>query len=90
MVMHQPRFTPGERTPGTHCIAGWVGLRVGLDTEARGKILCLCWETNPGHLVHSQTLYYYTDAFNSSFLTTAKGLNLHQVGKADAISFLKY
>jgi hypothetical protein len=30
---------PGERTPGTHWTGGWVGLRAGLDTEARGKIL---------------------------------------------------
>jgi hypothetical protein len=26
-------FTPGERTPGTHCTGGWVGPRAGLDTE---------------------------------------------------------
>jgi hypothetical protein len=32
-------FTPGERTPGTYCRGGWVGLRAGLDTEVRGKIL---------------------------------------------------
>jgi hypothetical protein len=25
---------------------GWVGLRAGLDTEARGKILCLCRGSN--------------------------------------------
>jgi hypothetical protein len=25
------RFTPEERTPGTHWIGGWVGPRVGLD-----------------------------------------------------------
>jgi hypothetical protein len=30
---------PGERTPITHWIEGWVGLRAGLDTEIRGKIL---------------------------------------------------
>jgi hypothetical protein len=24
----------GERTPGTHCIGGWVGLRAGLEIEA--------------------------------------------------------
>jgi hypothetical protein len=30
-------FTPGERTPGTHCTGYWVGLRSGLDTEDRGK-----------------------------------------------------
>jgi hypothetical protein len=34
-------FTPGERTPGAHCTGGWVGLRAGLDTEAKGKILSL-------------------------------------------------
>jgi hypothetical protein len=32
-------FTPGERTPGTHCTGGWVGPRAGLDTEVRGKIV---------------------------------------------------
>jgi hypothetical protein len=36
-VASQPRFTPGETTPGTHWINGWVGLRAGLDTGARGK-----------------------------------------------------
>jgi hypothetical protein len=25
--------------PSTHCTGGWVGLRAGLDTEVRGKIL---------------------------------------------------
>jgi hypothetical protein len=30
---------PGERTPGTHCTGVWVGPRVGLDTEAREKII---------------------------------------------------
>jgi hypothetical protein len=28
---------PRERTPGAHLIGGLVGLRAGLDTEARGK-----------------------------------------------------
>jgi hypothetical protein len=36
-VTPRPRFSPGERTPGTHCTGGWVGLRAGLDPEARGK-----------------------------------------------------
>jgi hypothetical protein len=26
-VTPQPRFTPGERTPGTHWIGGWMGPR---------------------------------------------------------------
>jgi len=38
-VTPQPRFTPGERTAGTHWTGGCVGPRAGLDTEARGKIL---------------------------------------------------
>jgi hypothetical protein len=38
----RPNFTPGDRTPGTHGIGGWVGLIAGLDIEPRGKIICLC------------------------------------------------
>jgi hypothetical protein len=38
-VMPWPRFSPGERIPGTHCTGGWVGPRAGLDTEVRGKTL---------------------------------------------------
>jgi hypothetical protein len=38
-ITYRPRFTPGETIPGTHCTAGWVGSRAGLDTEARGKII---------------------------------------------------
>jgi hypothetical protein len=37
---------PRGKDPGTHCTGGWVGPRAGLDTEARGKILCLCRESN--------------------------------------------
>jgi hypothetical protein len=43
----RPRFTPGERILGTHCTVGWVGPTAGLDTEARGKILCPCRGSNP-------------------------------------------
>jgi hypothetical protein len=49
---------PAERAPGTHCTGGWVGPRAGLDAEVRGKILCLCWGSNTGHPVPSQTLYW--------------------------------
>jgi hypothetical protein len=54
-VMPWLRFTPGKGPPSTHWIEEWVGLRAGLDTEARGKILCL-WGLNPSHPVCSQTL----------------------------------
>jgi hypothetical protein len=57
-ITPRPCFTPGERIPGTHCTGGWVGPRAGLDAEARGKILCLCRESNPGRPVRSQTLYW--------------------------------
>jgi hypothetical protein len=36
-----PHFTSREKAPGTHCIEGWVGHRVRLDTETRRKILIL-------------------------------------------------
>jgi hypothetical protein len=48
-VTSRPRFTPG-----THWIGGWMGLTAGLDTEAWGRILCLCRVSNPGRPVCSQ------------------------------------
>jgi hypothetical protein len=36
-----------ERTRISHWIGGRVGLRAGLDTEARGKVLCFCAGSNP-------------------------------------------
>jgi hypothetical protein len=49
-------FYPRETTPGTHWIGDWLGLRDGLDTKARENALRLCWESNPGRPVCSQTL----------------------------------
>jgi hypothetical protein len=57
-ITPRPRFTPGERAPGTHCMGGWVGPRSGLDAEVRGKNFCLCQGSNPGRPVRSQTLYW--------------------------------
>jgi hypothetical protein len=48
---------PQEWTPGTHWIGYWVGLRAGLDTEARWKVLCLCLGSHPGCPMCSQTLF---------------------------------
>jgi hypothetical protein len=53
-----PRFTAEENTAGTQWTGGSVGLRAGLDTEVREKILCLCRGSNPGRPVYSQTLYW--------------------------------
>jgi hypothetical protein len=58
---HAPAaLCPGDRTPRTHCTGGWVGLRAGLVTEVRRKILCPCRGSNPDRPVpvHSQTLYW--------------------------------
>jgi hypothetical protein len=56
----RPHFTPKERIPSTHWMGGWVGLRAGLDTQAKGKILCLCQGLNPGRPGCSQILYWLT------------------------------
>jgi hypothetical protein len=54
---HAPaRFTPMEKTPDTHWIGGWVSLRAGMDTEARGKFLYFCRGSNPCRPTCSQTL----------------------------------
>jgi hypothetical protein len=40
-VSRPGRFTPGERTSGTHWIGGWVDLRAGLDDLTKRKFLTL-------------------------------------------------
>jgi hypothetical protein len=55
--MPRPHFIPGESTPSTHWIGGWVDPRASLDTGARRKILCPCWGSNPDRPTRSQTLY---------------------------------
>jgi hypothetical protein len=53
-------FSPGERNPVTHCTGGWVGVRAGVDTGARGKILSSLpgiEPQSPGLPARSQTLY---------------------------------
>jgi hypothetical protein len=57
-VTPRPSFTPGERTPGTHWIGGWVVPRAGLDASVRRKILCPCRGLNPDRPARSQTLYW--------------------------------
>jgi hypothetical protein len=61
---------PGERTPGTHCTGGWVGLRAGLDTEVRGKTLSPLSgiePRSPGRPVRSQTLHWLSYPANNLF-----------------------
>jgi hypothetical protein len=56
-----PRFTPGERTPGTHWEGGWEGPRAGLDTEATGKIIFICPGSNLDHPVVQSVARHYTN-----------------------------
>jgi hypothetical protein len=60
-------FTPGERTPGTHCTGGWVGLRAGLDTEARGDR-----GSNPDRPVVQPVVRHYT-----AWANPARNLTVH-------------
>jgi hypothetical protein len=41
------RCTPGERALGTHCIAGWVGPRAGLDSAENRTFSFSCRIWNP-------------------------------------------
>jgi hypothetical protein len=41
------RSLPREMIPSTYWTGGWVDVRVGLNEEATGKILCLCRGSNP-------------------------------------------
>jgi hypothetical protein len=54
-------LAPGKGPPGNHCTGGWVCSRAGLDTEATGKILCLCRESNLERPVVQPVARHYTD-----------------------------
>jgi hypothetical protein len=49
---------PWERTQGTHWIGGWVGLRAGLDTEAKRKSFAPVGDRTP---VVQSVVRHYTD-----------------------------
>jgi hypothetical protein len=40
-----------------HWIRGWVGPKAGLRTMKKRNITCPCRKSNPGHAVHSPSLY---------------------------------
>jgi len=70
-ITPRPRFTPGERTPGTHCTGGWVGPRAGLDTEARGKILCPRRGPNPDRPVVQPVVRQSTPNYNVFYMSVS-------------------
>jgi hypothetical protein len=53
------RFTPEERTPGTHWIGGWVDPRVGLDDVDNRKFLTLRDSNSDPSVV--QPVRYFAD-----------------------------
>jgi hypothetical protein len=53
-------YPRGKGPPGTHCREGCVGPRAGLDTEARGKILCLYRRSNLDRPVVQPVGRHYT------------------------------
>jgi hypothetical protein len=61
-ITPQPRFIPGERTPGTHWTGGWVGPRACLDAGARRKILCPCRGSNPDRPAPFNSITYIKPA----------------------------
>jgi hypothetical protein len=63
----RPRFTPGEKTPGTHWIGAWVGLRVGLDTDDRGKIVVSAGDRTP---VIQSVVRHCTDRARDKYFLT--------------------
>jgi hypothetical protein len=67
---------PRESTSGIHWIGGWVGVRTGLDTQARGKIFCPCWRSNSTRAVCSQTLYWLSYPSYLSQLRAVKFYNI--------------
>jgi hypothetical protein len=52
-------LAPGN-DPGTHYTGVWVGLRAGLDTDARGKILCPYGGSNPNLPVVQSVISLYS------------------------------
>jgi hypothetical protein len=74
-VTPRPRFSTGDRTPGTHYTGGWVGHRADLDTEVRRKILWpLSWiePRSPGRPSRSQTPYWLSYPADSYLITLRK------------------
>jgi hypothetical protein len=63
---------PRGKDPGTHCTGGWVGPRAGLDTEARGKILCPCRGSNPDRPIVQTVVRHYTDWATRGHVTSVK------------------
>jgi hypothetical protein len=79
-VTPRPCFSPGERTPGTHCTGGWLGPRAGLDTDATRKVLVTLpgiEPRSPGSPFRTQTLYWLSHPVHNN--TTYANINTTQI-----------
>jgi hypothetical protein len=74
-----------EWTPNTHWIGGWVGLRAGLGTEARVKIICLCRGSSSGRPVCSETLCWLS--YPSSQVQWYRNYTYHQLQQSITLHF---
>ena len=54
-MVHLTRYplVPGERTPDTHSVGGWVHLGSGLDVVGDRKLCHPCQESNTGNSARS-------------------------------------
>jgi hypothetical protein len=77
-------LAPGKEPPGNHWTRSWVGPRAGLDTEARGKILCLCRALNLDRPVVQPVARHYTDWATRLTLSTKHHLNKQRPRKQDS------
>jgi hypothetical protein len=54
---------PRGKSPSTHWIRGWAGLKTGMDAVDKRKISFLCWHSNPSCPAHSLSLYQLSYPF---------------------------
>jgi hypothetical protein len=84
-----PAHYPRESIRGTHWIGGWVGIRSGLDTEARGKIHCLCRRLNPDRPVCSHTRYSLSCPSSKTDSEKCKTLDLYIIKSSWILAAVK-
>jgi hypothetical protein len=72
---HPGRFTPTERSPGTHRKGGWVGPRAVLDAVVKRKIPSPRRESNPRTPIVQPVAQRYTDWAIMALIQQRSGKN---------------
>jgi hypothetical protein len=85
-ITPRPRFTPGERTPGTHCTGGWVGPRAGLPKISNSMVESSCRSFrqyySPPRQTQSLIMAFKTVRdWIPSWATLIQGINSHPLSK---------